>query len=93
MADMMDTLKDLLGDDAENKIKTVMDMLKGDGKSEDNNSFDLSKLQDIGNILSAPDDERSRLLLSLKPFMRSSRQKGIDSAVKLLTLSKFSGLF
>lgn len=93
MADMMDTLKDLLGDNAEDKIKTVMDMLKGDGKSEDNNSLDLSKLQDIGNILSNPQDERSRLLLSLKPFMRSSRQKGIDSAIKLLTLSKFSGLF
>ena len=93
MADMMDTLKDLLGDDAENKIKTVMDMLNGSGKGEDDNSLDLSKLQDIGNILSNPQDERSRLLLSLKPFMRSSRQKGIDSAVKLLTLSKFSGLF
>ncbi len=90
---MMDTLKDLLGDNAEDKIKTVMDMLRGDEKSDDNNSLDLSKLQDIGNILSHPDDERSRLLLSLKPFMRSSRQKGIDSAVKLLTLSKFSGLF
>ena len=25
MADMMDTLKDLLGDNAEDKIKTVMD--------------------------------------------------------------------
>ena len=93
MADMMDTLKDLLGDDAENKIKTVMDMLNGSGKGEDDNSLDLSKLQDIGNILSNPQDERSRLLLSLKPFMRSSRQKGIDSAVKLLTLSKFSALF
>ena len=93
MADMMDTLKDLLGDNAEDKIKTVMDMLNSSGKGENDNSLDLSKLQDIGNILSNPQDERSRLLLSLKPFMRSSRQKGIDSAIKLLTLSKFSGLF
>ena len=93
MADMMDTLKDLLGDNAEDKIKTVMDMLKSDGNGGSENSLDISKLQDIGNILKNPDDERSRLLLSLKPFMRTSRQKGIDSAVKLLTLSKFSGLF
>ncbi len=89
----MDTLKDLLGDNAEDKIKSVMDMLKGEGNGNDNNSLDLSKIQEIGNILSAQDDERSRLLLSLKPFMRSSRQKGIDSAIKLLALSKFSGLF
>ena len=89
----MDTLKDLLGDNAEDKIKSVMDMLKGEGNGDSNYSLDLSKIQEIGNILSAQDDERSRLLLSLKPFMRSSRQKGIDSAIKLLALSKFSGLF
>ncbi len=103
MADIMDTLKGLLGDDAEDKIKSVLSSLTSDEKpvekaeeKESDSPIDIEgmmKMMQIAQSLNNTDDERSRLLMSLKPFMRSSRQKSIDSTVKLLSLSKISGLF
>ncbi len=97
MADMMDTLKGLLGDDAEDKIKSVLESLSSDkGESKQSGGEldvgELMKLKSIADQLSNTNDARSKLLLSLKPFMRDSRQKGIDSAIKLLSLSKIGGL-
>lgn len=99
MADMMDTLKEMLGDDAEEKIKTAMEALQSAGTkndSEEEQGEDLEyimKLKDMAQEMAHPNDARSNLLLSLRPFMRSSRQKSIDTAVRLLSLSKFPGLF
>lgn len=99
MADMMDTLKQVLGDDAEEKIKSVLSSLsnsEGESKQEESSGIDigeLMKLKTIAEELSNTNDARSNLLLSLKPFMRSTRQKGIDNAVRLLSLSKLGGLF
>lgn len=97
MADIMDTLKELLGDDAEDKIKSVMSALGDTGSSSQQEGSispeDLLRLKSIADQISNPSDARSNLLLSLKPYMRSSRQKGIDNAVKLLGLSKIGGLF
>lgn len=99
MADMMDTLKQVLGDDAEEKIKSVLSSLsnsEGESKQEESSSIDigeLMKLKTIAEELSNTNDARSNLLLSLKPFMRSTRQKGIDNAVRLLSLSKLGSLF
>ncbi|MEE0945075.1 MAG: hypothetical protein UIM24_06480 [Clostridia bacterium] len=99
MADMMDTLKQVLGDDAEDKIKSVLSSLsgsEGESKQEDNSGIDIGeliKLKSIAEELSNTNDARSNLLLSLKPFMRSTRQKGIDNAIRLLSLSKLGGLF
>lgn len=96
---MMDTLKQVLGDDAEEKIKSVLSSLsssEGDSKQEESSSIDigeLMKLKTIAEELSNTNDARSNLLLSLKPFMRSTRQKGIDNAVRLLSLSKLGSLF
>ncbi len=95
----MDTLKQVLGDDAEEKIKSVLSSLSssdGESKQEDSSGIDigeLMKLKTIAEELSNTNDARSNLLLSLKPFMRSTRQKGIDNAVRLLSLSKLGGLF
>ena len=107
--DMMATLKNLLGDNAEEKIQSVLSALGNNeaNKSEsspnppDNSlsSFNADTLESIGKLKSIIDgmgnsnDTRSNLLMSLKPYMRSERQKSIDSAIKLLNLSKFSGLF
>ena len=38
-------------------------------------------------------DSRSNLLLSLKPFMRTERQRSIDRVTKLINIARFSGLF
>lgn len=100
MADAMDTLKNILGDDAEDKIKNVMSSLSPSDNGEAAESFDadnLSQLMQIKDIMqsvtSNRNDPRTNLLLSLKPYMRSNRQKSIDSAVKLLGLTNLTKLF
>ncbi len=100
MADAMDTLKNILGDDAEDKIKNVMSSLSSSDNGEAAESFDadnLSQLMQIKDIMqsvtSNRNDPRTNLLLSLKPYMRSNRQKSIDSAVKLLGLTNLTKLF
>lgn len=96
MADAMDTLKEILGDDAEDKIKGVMSSLSG-SPITDNASGDVSDFSaDIRGLmdkLSSPQsDPRANLLLSLRPYMSERRKKSIDGAVRLLNLSKLSGL-
>ena len=100
MADAMDTLKKILGNDAEDKIKNVMSSLSSSDNGEAAESFDadnLSQLMQIKDIMqsvtSNRNDPRTNLLLSLKPYMRSNRQKSIDSAVKLLGLTNLTKLF
>lgn len=91
MADPMEALKGILGDGAEDTIKNVMDQFSGssDGSSDDY----LLEMKDlIERIGSSRSDPRANLLLSLRPYMRSNRQRSIDGAVKLLNLSKLSGI-
>lgn len=111
---MMNTLKNLLGDNAEEKIQSVLSALGNSSQknsfadtvsenspssSESTPSFNADALESIGKIKSVIDDmgkatdSRSNLLMSLKPYMRTERKKSIDSAIKILNLSKFSGLF
>ena len=90
MADAMDTLKNILGDDAEDKIKTVMNSLSsGDNTSEGIDG--LNQIMQIKNIMDSmavnKNDPRTNLLLSLKPYMREGRKHSIDSAVRLLGLT------
>ena len=101
MADAMDTLKSLLGDDAEDKIKNVMSTfgnnesrVNSTGGSGMENLEYLMQMKDIASKLTnSQNDSRSRLLLSLKPYMREERRQSIDKAVKLLSLTKLSELF
>jgi hypothetical protein len=97
MADAMDTLKSILGNDAEDKIKGVMNSLgtlnESDSVDTDEGRDYLAEMKDIINRLgSSRSDPRANLLLSLKPYMRKNRQRTIDGAVRLLNLSKLSGL-
>ncbi len=117
MADMIDTLKSILGDDAEGKIRAALGALNSMTDSSNDQQSDaqevvpastqpkpvpisaedglgqIMKLKSLANELSLPNDTRSQLLMSLKPYMRSSRQKGIDDAIRLLNITKFSQLF
>lgn len=47
----------------------------------------------MSRIQASGDDSRTKLLMSLKPYMNDSRQSTIDSAIKLLQLSEMSDLF
>lgn len=116
--DMMSTLKGLLGDNADEKIQSVLSALGNSRSASDSEpastpapqASDLSssqtnqvfnpdaleyigKLKNIVDDMGKANDSRSNLLLSLKPYMRSERQKSIDNAIRLLNISKFSGLF
>ena len=98
MADAMDTLKNILGDDAEDKIKTVMNSLSSaDNTSEGiDSSNGLNQIMQIKNIMDSmavnKNDPRTNLLLSLKPYMREGRKHSIDSAVRLLGLTNVTKL-
>lgn len=96
MADAMETLKGLLGDDAEDKIKNVMDTFSGGGGEtlmQDNSMEYLMQMKDIvSRLANSRDDPRSNLLLSLKPYMSEGRRQSIDRAVHLLNLTKLSGI-
>ena len=80
MADAMDTLKNILGDDAEDKIKTVMNSLSSaDNTSEGiDSSNGLNQIMQIKNIMDSmavnKNDPRTNLLLSLKPYMREGQK-------------------
>lgn len=122
--DILSSLKGMLGDNADEKINSVLNMLKGSGGGQnvsvddsinitnDNNSslpvsvgntskdiFSvegleyLSRIKGIVDEMGRANDPRSNLLLSLRPYMRNNRKKGIDNAIKLLNLSRMSGIF
>lgn len=99
MADAMDTLRNILGDNAEDKIKNVMSSLSSSDEETSLSSLDsdnLDQLMQLKSIMQSMttnrNDPRTNLLLSLKPYMRGGRQKSIDSAVKLLGLSNLTKL-
>ena len=93
----METLKGILGDDSEDKIKNAMSSLSlvgGNGGGNDISMEYLSQMKDIiGKLGNSNSDPRANLLMSLKPYMRTRRQGSIDSAVKLLNLAKLAVLF
>ena len=96
MADAMETLKGLLGDDAEDKIKGVMNSLTSSSNSENSLGSTEELNSDIKTLMdklgSSRSDPRANLLLSLKPYMSEGRRRSIDGAVRLLNLGKLSGL-
>lgn len=114
MADMMDTLKGLLGDNADDKISGIMKILNSESTpaQEDNHTPEpqasamensdapaitpemIMAAQSLMSKLSASqDDDRTKLLMSLKPYMSQTRKSTIDSAVKMLNLAQMSQFF
>lgn len=106
MNSAMDALKGILGDDAEDKIQSVMSSLAGGSNNSEKvgglanldtsglNTGNLEFVMKIKNIMDQvgrSDDSRSRLLMSLKPYMRTGRQRSIDNAIKIMSLTKFTG--
>lgn len=100
MPDAMETLKNILGDGAEDKIKSVMGSLSQPADTNNTsgsvNMDSLEQMMQIKGIIdsmtNSRNDPRANLLLSLKPYMRSGRQRSIDTAVKLLGVSKITKL-
>ncbi len=62
------------------------------GNSSDVGQY-VSRIKGLIDEMSNANDSRSNLLMSLRPYMRDNRKKSIDNVVKILNLSKMSGLF
>ena len=123
--DLLSSLKGMLGDNADEKINAVVNMLKSNNRQNeaepavkpDNDMIVtdskkaapvsggqslpltaegieyMGKIKHIIDELGTANDRRSNLLMSLRPYMRDERKKSIDNAVKILNLSRLSGLF
>ena len=96
MADITETLKNLLGENADEKINSVMNMLSensaNSGETTDETGLVNQARGLISQLSDISGDERSNLLMSLKPFMRQSRKDSIDKAVKMLNFAQLSQL-
>ncbi len=106
MSDMLDTLKGLLGDNADEKLDGIMKIINPDGApspsqatspSSEYNELSPEMLEMLKSVMSkmgnGVKDDRTKLLMSLKPYMGADRQSTIDSAIKMLNLSQFSEFF
>ncbi len=105
MSDMLDTLKGLLGDNADEKLDGIMKIINPDGappppidtSDKDTGEISPEMLQMLKSMMSkmgnGAKDDRTKLLMSLKPYMGEERQSTIDSAIKMLNLSQFSEFF
>ena len=93
-------------DEAPSKQEKSSDPVESDSGGLDFGGFSLPDNFDIGKIMGLmsalsnnKQDERSRLLLALKPHLSEERQHRVDKAVKLLKLAaiipiiKEQGLF
>lgn len=94
MADIADTLKNILGDNAEEKIQDVLGSLSSDGGSAnvpDINSSGLGEMMQLRSMIesmtSGSNDPRANLLRALRPYMRDGRKQSIDSAVRLMGIA------
>lgn len=107
MSDMLDTLKGLLGDNADEKLDGIMKIINPDGNPApesvpnppppDTGEISPEMLMMLKSVMSkmgnGAEDDRTKLLKSLKPYMRDERKGSIDSAIKMLNLSQFGELF
>ena len=85
--DMIDTLKGMLGDNAEEKIQTVLQSLQSGNRVVSSSSSGItpdyvSQMKNIINQIGSANDSRSNLLLSLKPYMRAERKKALTALLK-----------
>lgn len=53
----------------------------------------VGQIRNMVEQMSNTNDSRSNLLRSLRPFMRTDRQRSIDRAIRLINIGRFSGLF
>ena len=63
-------------------------------QSSNNIDFEtILKIKSIMETLNKKDDPRSKLLCSLKPYLRETKQKKLDQYVNLLKITEVSNLF
>ena len=82
MDNLEDALKSALADpDIMNKVSSVLGAL---GQGEDKEASSFPNLENLSSLV--PSDDRTRLLMALKPFLSEKRSMYMDSAVNILKL-------
>lgn len=96
--EMINNLANMLksSDLSSNTVQNQKEETVNSSSSSENNNLDFSTILKIKNImdsLNQNDDARSKLLYSLKPYLRESRQKKIDQYVNIFKFSGIAKLF
>ena len=91
------------GEDRKAQLMEIMNAFrdesqeKTEDKTEDGGfNFDpsmLLKLQKIMSLSGKEENDKARLLLSLKPFLKDERKYKVDKAVQLMNISKIISVF
>lgn len=88
------------GEDGQAQLNEIMGMFHDEPKSENNQNsggFDPSMLLKMQKIMSLAGNneanDKAKLLMSLKPFLKGERQNKVDKAVQLMNMSKILTLF
>ena len=92
--------KALADPDIMNKVSSVLSSMGGNSSANNNNeetdSSPLGEVGNLGNIMgalkNAPADDRTRLLMAIKPFLSEKRAPYMDSAVTILRLASIGKL-
>ena len=82
-SDLLATITSLLANNEEEKEQP---------KESEDSPIDIGMMMKLGGMLSdfTQEDDRTRLLQDLKPFLSDTRRNKIDNAVKLLRLLKIA---
>ena len=96
--EMINNLANMLksSDLSSNTVQNQKEETVNSSSSSENNTLDFSTILKIKNImdsLNQNDDARSKMLYSLKPYLRESRQKTIDQYVNIFKFSGIAKLF
>lgn len=97
--DMPDDIKNIINNfSSNNKNSNAEDISLANKHSTNTSSSESNSDIDIGMILKMKkimdsmknnkDDPRANLLLSLKPYLKNSRQEKVDQYIKLFNMSK-----
>lgn len=85
--------KALADPDIMNKVSGILSSMGNNAEEIPSQSTELSGLGNImGALKSAPVDDRTRLLLAIKPFLSEKRAPYMDSAVTILKLASIGKL-
>lgn len=93
---------DNIPDDIKNIFNSLNNSSNNSNKNENNSNdssldIDMDTLLKMKQLLSSmnsnKDDPRTNLLISLKPYLKESRQKKVDQYIKLFGISKAFEIF
>ena len=97
--DMPDDIKNIINNFSSNNKNSNAEDISSENKhstntssSESNSDIDIGMILKMKKIMDSmknnKDDPRANLLLSLKPYLKNSRQEKVDQYIKLFNMSK-----